>query len=73
MTGNLRILKKFWVRELIMKEPSYWEQNNINRDLNLKLCIEAVKKCRMKWTDAAKVDRCVLKEMGKGSCGMYNE
>ena len=48
VTGDLRILNDFRVRELIMKGPSYTEQNNINWDLNLKLCIEAVEKCRMK-------------------------
>ena len=59
MTGDFRILK---VRELVMKGPSYREQNNNNWELNLKLCIE---ECGMKWADVAKVDRRVLKEWEK--------
>ena len=65
VTGNLRILTDFRVRELVMKGPSYREQNNINWDLNLKLCKEAVKKFRMKWADVANVSRCVFREWEK--------
>ena len=44
VTGDLSIIADYILRKLITKGPSYREQNNINWNLNMKLCREAVMK-----------------------------
>ena len=39
VTGNLSIIKDSKLRQLIKKGPSYREQNNINWNVNAKICI----------------------------------
>ena len=49
VTGNLSINKDSKLRQLIKKGPSYREQNNINWNVNAKICKEAVSKYKVKW------------------------
>ena len=49
ITGNLDIVKDQKLRELIQKWPSFREQNDINWDLNIKICKEAIKINKSKW------------------------
>ena len=60
VTGDLSTITDYTLRKLIMKGPSYREQNNINWNLNMKLCREAVMKYRKKWAYNTKVERRVL-------------
>ena len=49
ITGNLSIIKDSKLRQLIKKGPSYREQNNINWNVNAKICKEAISKYKVKW------------------------
>ena len=60
VTGDLRIIEDYTLRELIRKGPSYREQNNINWDLNMKLCREAVVRYVKRLAKEMKVDNRVL-------------
>ena len=62
VTGNLRIIEDYKLRELIMKGPSHREQNNINWDLNMRLCKEAVVRYTKKWAYELSVDGSVLND-----------
>ena len=64
VTGNLSIIKDSKLRQLIKKGPSYREQNNINWNVNAKICKEAVSKYKVKWVDK-RVDKRVLNEWEK--------
>ena len=61
-TGNLSIIKDSKLRQLIQKGPSYREQNNINWNVNAKICKEAVSKYKVKWAKRERVDKRVLNE-----------
>ena len=60
VTGNLKIIKNRKLRQLLLKGPSYREQNNINWEVNVKLCKEAVKKYKERWARKENVDTRVL-------------
>ena len=62
VTGDLRIIKDTKLRELVNKGPSYREQNNIDWDLNARICEEAVTEYKVKWSRKLRVDRRVLNE-----------
>ena len=49
VTGDLRIIKDAKFRELVNKGPSYREQNNIDWDLNARIC-KGVTKYKVKWS-----------------------
>ena len=59
VTGNLKIIEDYKLRELIMKGPSHREQKNINWDLNMKSCIVKFTK---KWAHKLGVDGRVLND-----------
>ena len=50
---------------MILKGPTYREQNNVNWNVNLKNCKEAVSKYMRKWADQANVDIRVLRDWEK--------
>ena len=56
------IIKDGKLRELIKKGPTYREQNNMDWEVNLKNCREAVSRYTKKWARDANVDRRVLRE-----------
>ena len=60
VTGNLKIIKNRKLRQLLLKGPSYREQNNMNWEVNVKLCKEAVKKYKERWARKENVDTRVL-------------
>ena len=62
LTGDLRIIEDRVLRKLISKGPSFREQNNLNWQLNLKICAKAVKEYKNKWANKEGVDRHVLGE-----------
>ena len=62
LTGNLNIIKDRKLRKLIQKGPSYREQNNINWDINLKICKKAVREYKVKWAEREEVATEVLGE-----------
>ena len=62
ITGNLDIIKDKSLRKLIQKGPSFREQNNINWDLNAKICREAIRNYKDKWAKRENIDRRVLHE-----------
>ena len=62
VTGNLSINKDSKLRQLIKKGPSYREQNNINWNVNAKICKEAVSKYKVKWEKRERVDKRVFGE-----------
>ena len=47
ITGNLDIAKNTELHNLINKGPSFREQNNINWQLNITLCLEAIRKYKI--------------------------
>ena len=47
---------------MIAKGPNYRDQNNINWNVNSKICKEAVSKYKVKWSKKVKVDRRMLNE-----------
>ena len=49
ITGDLNMIRDAKLRSLLLKGPSYREQNWIDWDVNEKLCKEAVAKYRCKW------------------------
>ena len=57
LTGDLGIIKDRVLRKLISKGPSFREQNNLNWQLNLKICAKAVKEYKNKWANKEGVDR----------------
>ena len=64
VTGDLRIIKDAKLRELVNKGPSYREQNNIDWNLNARICKEAVTKYKVKWSMRL-IDKRVLNEWEK--------
>ena len=62
MTGDLGIVKDVELRHLLSKGPSFREQNNINWVLNRRICKDAIKKYKGKWSKKANVDKHVLDE-----------
>ena len=62
VTGNLKIIEDYRLRELIMKGPSYREQNNINWDLNMRLSRDAIVRFTRKWANELQVDGSVLRD-----------
>ena len=62
ITGNLNIVKNGALRRLLMKGPSFREQNNINWDVNVHLCKEAINKYKEKWARKECIDKSVLHE-----------
>ena len=65
ITGDLSIVRDVKLRNLILKGPTYREQNNVNWNVNLKNCKEAVSKYMRKWADQANVDIRVLRDWEK--------
>ena len=65
VTGDLRIIKDAKLRELVNKGPSYREQNNIDWNLNARICKEAVTKYKVKWSMMLRIDKRVLNEWEK--------
>ena len=65
VTGDLRIIKDAKLRELVNKGPSYREQNNIDWNLNARICKEAVTKYKVKWSRRLRIDKRVLNEWEK--------
>ena len=59
VTGDLRIIKDAKLRELVNKGPSYREQNNIDWNLNARICKEAVTKYKVKWSRRLRIDKSV--------------
>ena len=62
ITGDLNIIKNDELRQLIKRGPLYRERNNIDWNLNIKLCKEAVIKYKEKWAAKEKVDKRILNE-----------
>ena len=62
VTGDLSIIINKKLRRLIKKGPNFREQNNINWDLCLKLCMEGVYNYKQMWTSREGVDPCTLNE-----------
>ena len=62
VTGNLNIIRNRHVRKLLSKGPTYREQNDINWKKNEELCVEAIRKYRIKWAKKEKVDVRVLED-----------
>ena len=60
VTGDLSIIINKKLRRLIKKGPNFREQNNINWDLCLKLCMEGVYNYKQMWTSREGVDPCTL-------------
>ena len=65
LTGDLKIIKDVSLRELITKGPTYREQNNVNWNINVRNCKEAVSKYKRKWAKRVYVDRRVLRDWEK--------
>ena len=65
VTGYLRIIKYAKLRELVNKGPYYREQNNIDWNLNARICKEAVTKYKVKWSRRLRIDQRVLNEWEK--------
>ena len=62
VTGDLSLIANRKLRGIIRKGPNFREQNNIDWDLCLKLCLEGVRKYARKWTAREGVDRGALGE-----------
>ena len=62
VTGNLGIVKNKHVRKLLTKGPTYREQNNINWNRNEEICLEAIRKYRVKWAKSENIDVRVLSD-----------
>ena len=62
VTGHLKSIKDIKLRNMIAKGPNYREQNNINWNVNSKICKEAVSKYKVKWSKKEKVDKRLLNE-----------
>ena len=62
ITVNVNIVKNGALRRLLMKGLSFREQNNINWDVNVRLCKEAINKYKEKWARRECIDRSVLHE-----------
>ena len=62
VTGDLSIINNRKLRHLNRKGPNFREQNNINWDLCLKLCMEGVHNYRGTWASKEGVDPCTLSE-----------
>ena len=62
MTGDLGIIKGVELCHLLSKGPSFREQNNINWNLNRRICKDTVKKYKDKWCKKAKIDKRILDE-----------
>ena len=62
VTGDLKLIKDIKLRNMIAKGPNYREQNNINWNVNSKICKEAVSKYKVKWSKKEKVDKRLLNE-----------
>ena len=75
VTGDLRIItRNRKLRHPIRKGPNFREQNNINWDLCLKLCMEGVHNYRDTWASKEGVDPCTLSEcMGGHSKSPYRK
>ena len=62
VTGDLGIIRDVKLRNLLRKGPMYREQNNINWNVNLKSCKEAVSSYVRKWAKRVNVDVRVLRD-----------
>ena len=62
VTGNFGIIKDKHVRKLLTKGPTYREQNNINWNRNEEICLEAIRKYRVKWAKNENIDVRVLSD-----------
>ena len=51
VTGNLNIIKNRHIRKLLVKGPSFREQRNINWRKVESICMEGVRKYRLKWAE----------------------
>ena len=56
ITGDLTIIRDAKLRSLIQKGPNYREQNYINWEINKKLCRNAIKEYKKKWSSKEGVD-----------------
>ena len=65
VTGDLSIIRGVKLRNLIKKGPMYREQNNIDWNVNMRNCKEAVSKYMRKWASRMEVDRQVLRDWEK--------
>jgi len=64
-TDDLSIIRDVKFGILILKEPMYREQNNVNWSVNLKNCKAAVSRYVRKWADEVDVDVRVLRDWEK--------
>ena len=62
VTGDLQIVKDCVLRQLLRKGPTFREPNNINWELNRKICRMAVAKYKEKWCKKESIDKHVLDE-----------
>ncbi len=62
VTGDLNIIREAKLRSLIMKGPSYREQNGIDWRVNMEICREAVASYKREWSRKERVDLRVLNE-----------
>ena len=51
VTGDLKLIKDIKLRNMIDSQRNYREQNNINWNVNSKICKEAVSKYKVKWSN----------------------
>ena len=62
ITGNLDIIENRKLRKLLSKGPSYWEQNNVNWNTNLKILCKSIREYKLQWAKEEKVDSRALDE-----------
>ena len=62
VTGDLNIIQDRALRHLLKRGPTFREQNNINWEINRRICKGAVWKYREKWAKKEYVDERVLDE-----------
>ena len=62
VTGDLNIIKDAKLHNLIMKGPSYREQNCVNWNVTKKLCREAVARYKCTWPRRERIDIRALNE-----------
>jgi hypothetical protein len=62
VTGNLNIIKNRHIRKLLVKGPSYREQNNVNWNKVQSILLDAVRKYKVNWARKEHVDVRLLNE-----------
>ena len=73
VTGDLCIIKDRHLRKLLLKGPSYREQNNINWNKVITLILHAVNKYRVKWAKKERIDVRVLAEWEHEVCALVKK